>query len=177
MAFINPDSAGRPATGQVASALWGDDIDDDLNSLAAPPCVRALTTSFAIPTGTETAVNLTTERWKNRAAMHSNSVNPSRVTPDLPGLYLVIASGWWGVPAGAHGIGISFNGNGASAQPGSAAAVGATTTAFADALTVTDVLLCNGTTDYIQMHAYQATGGTINMAAELTVIKLSIETS
>lgn len=176
MSFINPDSAGRPATGQVASALWGDDVDDDLNALAAPPCVRAFTTSFAIPNSAETAINLTGERWKNRAAMHSNTVNPSRVTPDLPGLYLAIGSAWWGGEPNIHGLAISFNGAVWPSQPSSATG-GDAGEAFTGALTLSNVLLFNGTTDYLQLHAYQFSGASLNIAAELTVIKLSIETS
>lgn len=78
-----------PSDGQVAPASWGDDVRAALSFLANPPACRVYhNTAQSIANNSEVALTFNSERY-DTDSMHSTSVNPSRITFNTTGLYVV----------------------------------------------------------------------------------------
>ena len=89
-------------------------------NVATIPTARVRrTTGQSIPDSTTTAIAFTTETWKTVASMHSNSVNNSRLTAPIDGVYLITASVLWqGSTVGRRTIFLEVNGTKAVAGQG-----------------------------------------------------------
>lgn len=81
-------------------------------NLAVIPTVRARrTTNQSIADSTTTAFPFNSETWKSVASMHSNSVNNSRLTAPIDGVYLITASvRWQGSTVGTRSMFLEVNG-------------------------------------------------------------------
>ncbi|MFJ2399864.1 hypothetical protein ACIOUE_01070 [Streptomyces xanthochromogenes] len=156
----------------ITGALWNAQVAA-LNSFltAAPVFTGYASTSQSIAgSNAMVALNLDTETLDVDAG-HSTVTNTSRYTPTVPGLYLVFGSvGWPNTTAGDRRLQIGLNGggvigSGASFDPANAVTSGMQTSAF---------VTCNGTTDYIEVMAAQASGGAINTSAGASIFTASM---
>lgn len=88
----------------------------------------------------------------------ANCFSSSRFTPNVAGYYLITGSLAWGT--GTFVVGVSMFKNGSRAKDGtyinSNASTGGVTTISAQ-------VYLNGSTDYVEIYAYQASGGTIDV--------------
>lgn len=89
---------------------------------------------------------------------HSNSVNPSRYTCQVPGVYSVKGGGGWATSASGSGRGASIYKNGAIYTDGGSAVVGNSGVAHVTPAG-TDVVLAAG--DYIELFVWQNSGGSL----------------
>jgi hypothetical protein len=88
----------------------------------------------------------------------ANCFSSSRFTPNVAGYYLITGSLAWGT--GTFVVGVSMFKNGSRAKDGtyinSNPSTGGVTTISAQ-------VYLNGSTDYVEIYAYQASGGTIDV--------------
>jgi hypothetical protein len=136
----------------------------DLNNfvLSVPVFYGYATTVQSIPGGNAmTALNLDTEVLDADGG-HSTVTNTSRYTPTVAGLYLAIGSvGWPANNAGDRRLQIGLNGggvigSGASYDP---------TSGVTNGMQTVSTVACNGTTDYIEVMAAQASGAALSTIA------------
>ncbi|MFE9372242.1 hypothetical protein ACFYM2_21080 [Streptomyces sp. NPDC006711] len=145
------------------AALFNAQVRDLNNFALAPPVFFGYaTTSQSIPgSNVMVGLNLDTEVLDADGG-HSTVTNTSRYTPTVPGLYLVLGSvGWPNTTAGDRRLQIGLNGggvigSGTSFDPVNAVTSGQQALAFVTA---------NGSTDYIEVMAAQASGGSLNTSA------------
>lgn len=91
MPYVDPNTIHNPATGTVAPAAWGDVIRDDLEFLVDPPAASVFNSAaVSVADNTLTTLNANSELFDNDA-MHSTSVNTSRLTAQTAGRYLITA--------------------------------------------------------------------------------------
>ena len=135
----------------------------DLNTFTP---VTVLEFSGNISDATETLISFTTE-IVDVGDWHSNSTNPSRITPDVAGTYL--ATGHYST--GSSGVDYAFSRfykNGSSVGASIAQFSGTNIIGSHD---IQFFLQMNGTTDYLEYKVYQASGagrpGTIQFALQL----------
>lgn len=142
------------------------------------PFVHAYQTSAQpLANITQTAINLQADLY-DPLGWHSTAINLPRITPTIPGWYDCWAQVMFDVStAGDRSAHFRFNGatllgapysaapalNGAAFLPGCA---------FAQA-----TILCNGTTDYLEVWAQHNTGGSLNtfVSAGLTASTVKVE--
>ncbi len=127
------------------------------SNLAQIPSARVRRTSTqSIPNGTFTAIQLTSETWDHQG-LHS-SVNNSRLTAPIDGVYLITANVFWaGNSTGGRDLGISINGNFVAfdARPA--------TSAISEApLSVSTVYLMSAG-DFAEAKVEQTSGGALNL--------------
>jgi hypothetical protein len=168
MPFVLPSD---PVAGANAPASWGDAVRDGLNYLANPPaCLAYRVAAFTILNGTFTAVPLDAEAF-DTDAMHSTTVNPSRLTINTAGLYQVNAWGSYGggpnPTAGERYTTIWRNGG--LPTPGIHDRRSANTTAGGEVLTISALMKLN-VGDYLELALYQTTGGTGNAGGGLSAV-------
>jgi predicted enzyme related to lactoylglutathione lyase len=161
-AYVDPQTGHNPASGAVAPSSWGDQVRNALDWLRNPPkCLVYNSAAIAVPTNTETALTFNSERF-DTDTMHSTSVNTGRITFTTAGTYLVGGSIRWADAAStaAQRLAIRLNGttkitealNNHANNGGSPLEVGGRLYPFSAG-------------DYIELVAYQNTGGTINVTA------------
>ena len=119
------------------------------------------TTNFSNQNATWEAVDLDAEDW-DPFGMHDNVTNNSRVTIAVPGRYLVIVTTTWAAnTTGIRGHGIATNGalgfNRLRFDAGSSGS-----NIFTMQSMETLELAAN---DYVEMYAYQSSGGALNVLA------------
>jgi hypothetical protein len=136
----------------------------DLNNfaLSVPVFVGYATSVQSIPSGNVmTALNLDTELLDPDGG-HSTVTNTSRYTPTVAGLYLVIGSvGWPANNTADRRLQIGLNGGGIVGSGNSYDPTSGVTNGMQTISTVT----CNGSTDYIEVMAAQASGGALSTIA------------
>lgn len=122
-----------------------------------PTCKLTLTAVQAITTSTNTAINFAvgTEIYDD-LNWHSTSVNTSRITPTYAGRYLVTGQVSWPAAAVSDRRVMVFKNGGFTSVWNTIS------TAAEVTMTVTDEVELNGTTDYVNLSVFQASGGTIN---------------
>ncbi len=156
MAYAAPRtwSAGEVPT----AAQFNQDIRDNPAFLANPPACRAYrTTAQALTTGAATAIAFDAERY-DTAAMHSTSVNTSRITIVTAGLYLLTGE-------------VSFASNVTGVREMFLQVNGATRIVDANATAVNGDSTRLGVStvyklaaaDYVELIAYQTSGGNLNV--------------
>ncbi|WP_033338961.1 hypothetical protein [Catenuloplanes japonicus] len=90
---------------------------------------------------------------------HSTTVNPSRVTPSVPGTYLCQGTVWWASNATGERRAIIAR-NGTLMAPSERIA---NLTATPMSVSVQRLIECNGTTDFVELFGWQTSGGALNM--------------
>ncbi|MFG2722719.1 hypothetical protein ACGFW5_31135 [Streptomyces sp. NPDC048416] len=145
------------------SALFNAQVAALNSFLTAPPIFFGYaTTAQSIPgSNAMVGLNLDTELLDPDGG-HSTVTNTSRYTPTVPGVYMVFGSvGWPNTTAGDRRLQIGFNGSGVVGSGSSFDPVNAVTSGMQCFGRVT----ANGTTDYIEVMAGQASGGAMNTTA------------
>lgn len=132
-----------------------------LASINRPTCKLVLQANFNLAvSGTTYDITFGSgSEVRDDRSWHSISSNTNRVTPDLPGRYLVIANGYFAANAtGDRRIYIAKNGAQTSIWGRTIANGSNGVTATADG-----VYECNGTTDYVGMQASQTSTAALNL--------------
>jgi hypothetical protein len=142
--------------GEIETGAFMNSLSAAVAFLLNPP--RALcypSGSQTLATGTATAITMDSEAY-DTDNMHNPGVNPTRFTPQTPGLYEVTAQiGYVGNATGLRQVAIYLNGAvQCITNPG---ATGAT-----QYVQVEKEIYCNGSTDYMEMLGTQTSGGNLN---------------
>jgi hypothetical protein len=132
--------------------------------LYSPVCVIHQATLQTVTTNIITAITMDGSDF-DPFGMHSTSVNNSRITPTIPGRYLVAGVANWAVStAGARNSIVRLNGS--ATVSGSSVTVPAAGSAFATGVpTGTVTVFLNGSTDYVELVVDQNSGGNLNTIA------------
>ncbi|WP_051811950.1 hypothetical protein [Kitasatospora sp. MBT63] len=166
MVLAVPAPPVRAAGSRLTAPVYGADVTDDITFLANTPLfIGTQTVAQSIPNNTITSLTLDSETVDTYNG-HSTSVNTSRYTPTVPGYYEV--NGVYGPAASASGnrfLLVAKNGVATALGQGGGAAAAATNTG---SVQVTDTVFCNGSTDYIEIRAFQNSGGALNTAPSPT---------
>lgn len=144
--------------------LAGEDLTaDDLNTFINPPLLVAQQIVVqTLTTATWAAITMTSETIDSLNG-HSTSVNPSRYTPNISGYYQVDAqAAFAGSTAGDRGAQIRKNGSTVDGAHYGAQRAMAGTGSFSGIASCKAVVFLNGTTDYIELFAYQDSGGNLD---------------
>ncbi|MBM9509998.1 hypothetical protein [Actinacidiphila acididurans] len=130
--------------------------------ITAVPVFYGYQTSTQVATsGSYISITLDTEVFDSDNG-HSTTVNPSRYTPQVPGIYMAIGTSAW--QSGGVGYrrtrvtlnGVTIKGGGTGFDTSQSVIQGGMAIGIA---------ACNGTTDYFEVQAAQSTGGNLNTAS------------
>jgi hypothetical protein len=168
--------------GFLTAALWNSQVRDLGNFMLGVPVFSGYQNtgqSFASGSPGVGPVAIDTEVL-DPAGGHSNTVNPSRYTPQAPGTYFVAGTvGWTAVSAATPAYRrawIRLNGNTIRGAVGSIDQQ----SNVQCAVSASGFVTCNGTTDYIELYAAQSTGsalstttGAADFASSLSVFWIS----
>ncbi len=158
---------GDPAFDYTARQFWvKDDVGSSTWTLIGPAdSVRVFNSAaITLTTTTVTALTFDSERWDTNT-MHSTSSNTDRLTAKVAGKYLV--QGYAGFSANAAGerqLRIDKNNTSIEAAE-QRSAVGAGATEYM----VVSALVDMAVNDYVQLKAYQTSGGNLNVVAQAEV--------
>lgn len=148
-----------PGTYDTA-ALWNSNVYSGGTFLTNPPIFSGYqSTAQSIPNSALTAVSIDTSVVDSYGG-HSNVTNNSRYTPQVGGYYIVVGS--YGCAANATGnrfVQIYKNGSLVNLGQNGGQAANAANAGSTQVLTI---VLCNGTTDYLEVYAFQNAGGALN---------------
>ena len=170
MPYVDPNTVHNPVTGTVAPAAWGDVIRDDLEFLIDPPVCSVFhsTTQNVTDGGSGVVLSADSETFDNDA-MHSTVTNPSRITIQTDGRYLLTCR-------------VDFEQN-ATGQRQSQFLLNGATTFGTDRRQTTSslVAICGSVAtrvltagDYVEVNAFQNSGGTRTVTLrEFTVLFLT----
>lgn len=124
-----------------------------------PACRVYRSTAQAIASGTITALALDSERYDDPVhPMHSTSINNSRITIAVPGIYVVLGNVCWAAGASsARECGLRLNGTTYIDWVASVGDAAITTKTAAHYRFVAG--------DYIELVVYQTSGGNLNVSA------------
>lgn len=166
MPNLPPPAPTSEAPGNfIASALWNASLYNSVLFLASPPIAQYTQTSVqALTTSTMTSVTWPTPTYDSYGGYAAGT--PTRYTPTAAGWYLAIGNVAFATNAtGSRDVQIAKNGAVAVNHVSSAASP---TAGFNSAVGITSLIQCNGTTDYFELQADQASGGNLNTVAALT---------
>jgi len=139
--IITPDTSGN--------------IQLQYNGVAAPAfCVNATSTQ-SLASGTYTKVTLDNEVFDT-----NNNFSSSRFTPTVAGYYIVTGSGI--IQSAAATILVLIYKNGTAISAASSYPASGQISAVAS---TTVVAYCNGSTDYLELYAYQGTAGSVTIGS------------
>jgi hypothetical protein len=125
------------------------------NGVAAPAfCANAATTQ-SLPNTTYTKVTLGTEVFDT-----NNNFASSTFTPTVAGYYIITGSVT--IQSAAAAVYTLIYKNGSSVAAGTALPA---TGIFSGIATVSAVIYCNGSTDYIDLYVYQGSGGSVTIGS------------
>lgn len=147
----------------LTAALWNASVKAPLNFLMGVPVFYGYQTTVQnIATGSSNvaAINIDTEVLDSMSG-HSNTTNPSRYTPQAPGLYWASGTVAFAALSGAASYRrawIRVNGGNQHGLVGSIDQASGVTCA----VTASGLVQCNGTTDYIEVWGGQASGSTLS---------------
>jgi hypothetical protein len=141
------------------AALWNANVYNGLSFLIGQPVfIGWQFTSQSVTSATWTSINMDSTTADSYGG-HSNSVNPSRYTPSVPGKYLVIASTTWNSNAtSSRRARVALNG----AQVGAIASTLAEPSGNTTGVSAMAIAVCNGTTDYIECQGQQNSGAALS---------------
>lgn len=154
-------------------ADWNATLYDALALILNPPMVHLQqATTQTIANSTLTAITFDTEVIDTEG-MHSTTTTPSRITPKTPGWYV----GWFGIGWSTNSAGrrlnmVRKNGTGSSSsgtfgrvdlRPGTGGTQATKGFRFWQYF--------NGTTDYLELMAYQSSGAALNTFASVPEIQ------
>lgn len=164
MAYVDPNSIDNPTTGNAILASWGDTVRDDLDWLSTSMPHARVYNSAAIShatSGSNQIITFNSERY-DTGSCHSTVSNTSRLTVPSGGGGVYSIGGCVGFLANATGVRYAYIVvNGATTIALNTAPA---TSAIDTRVTVAcDYLLAAG--DYVELGAYQNSGGALNMTA------------
>lgn len=145
----------------VDAALLNNHVRDPFNFLIDAPAAGVFNSAdFVVANNTETAITFDSERWDNDA-IHSTSVNPSRLTCVTAGVYNISGCIVWTANAtGVRTASLRLNGG----SPIARKSITSNTAAFdAEMPIATQWKL--GVGDYIELVGFQTSGGNLNARA------------
>jgi hypothetical protein len=162
MVLSVPSLPSRASGLRLTSTVWKADITDVGNFFANPPIfISVQTAAQSIPDSTVTAIAMNNTSIDSYVG-HSDTVNNTRYTATAAGWYLLIGSVSYAVNATGNRI-AEFRKNGAA----SAVALGqgahpTTDTSNNPTPRASSIIYMNGTSDYVELYAYQTSGGALN---------------
>lgn len=157
---------GRPALAMVSETIWRTDkLDTEIwtgsawiiGGLNPPTAQLTRGTDFAVATSTTTVVPWTTERSDSHNG-HSTTVNPSRYTCQVAGMYMVTCSIPW-EPNAAGAREMLFVVNGATGYAAERFAPGANVAVVGTSCH----LIRLAVNDYVEVTVWQSSGGSLNV--------------
>lgn len=165
VAWTNPTT--RSTGNTITASIWNADVVDNLDWLGGeatggkPSCRVYNSSNFSVAHDVQTAITFNSERWDN-GAMHSTSVNTSRIT--IPsgggGKYLI----------GGH---VSYDSNATGGRSTLIVVNGSTIVAGHSDNALTALPLNHSIStmyplsagDYVELHVYQTSGGNLDIVA------------
>ena len=157
-------AAGSATAGDVYTASAHNVIVTDVNNFIVPPMVCAVKTTASpqsIANSTSTSVTFTQTDEYDTDDMHSTSVNTSRLTITTPGVYQVSCVIDWAFNATGRRF-IELIKNGAGFAPIVRNEVGVSGGGYCThSLTFPVSLALN---DYVEISAFQSSGGALNIS-------------
>lgn len=164
----NYDLIQVPVSGQpISSAEYGIrvrdaiiDLDARVSPILAKPLVRLVQAAAqSIPDNTSTALMFGAGSEEiDTHGFHDTTTNNSRITPTIAGYYRFHGNYQSGTPTTLVVINVFFSKNGSAIPPTGRGNNGALT----QSQSVTGIIFCNGTTDYVQLTALQDSAGAVN---------------
>lgn len=157
MGYVDLNTIHNPATGTAAPASWGDQVRDNFEFLIDPPtCMVYNSAVQSCPNGYST-LTADSESFDNDS-MHSTTTNTSRITCQTAGRYDITTTVLF-APNATGGRTLSYRVNGGSdieisAHPTASASVNSTLSGL--------VKLVMAVGDYVEIRAWQNTGGNLN---------------
>lgn len=163
MTFVTP----QPGTaGQVYTAAAHNVIVDDLNYLYTPPmCKLKVNATQSLPNGTDTMVTFGASDF-DTDTMGTTGAS-ARITINTAGVYLVTYSVGFaaGTPGGGRFVTIAKNGTGSALNATGFGWNGAAGSTSLQSMVTNAVTLSLAATDYLQINAWQSSGGNLNIGA------------
>lgn len=153
-------SPATVVTGTTITTAWGNSVKAATDFLANPPACRARrTTNQSLTTAVAAAIAFDAERY-DTDSMHSTSVNTSRITIVTPGLYLLTGHVSFASNAtGVREVYLYLNNTTRLVDV-------VTTPVTGDSTRVTATTVYKlAAADYVEMFAYQTSGGALNVEA------------
>jgi len=138
--ILTTATAGVPVNGPTFSAIAG--------------------SATALSAGTSTKVNFSTEQWDTASCYDTST---SRFTPNVAGYYQISSTVRADISASSV-LQIYVRKNGTDVITGSFIAV----SNFQSASTISGLVSCNGSTDYIDVAVYSSTAGNTNTGVACT---------
>lgn len=162
MPLAVPNWATNYVPGQFDTAAGMNVIGNNGTFLTNVPIFQGWQSAAqSVASGTVAAVGITTTDVDSYAG-HSNVTNTSRYTPTVPGWYLFIGSVSLVQNATSNRL-AEFRKNGAGSATNLGQAVCLTPdTNNPSAVRPIALIYCNGTTDYVELYAYQTSGVALN---------------
>lgn len=153
-------SPASQSTGTVAPVSWANAVKAGLDYLANPPACRVYNNAVqSLANATETALTFNSERW-DTDAMHSTSVNTSRITFNTAGLYVISGHvSFAGNVTGHREVQIKLNAATYLAVL-NVPAVAAVSNPYISIATTYKFAVA----DYVELRCYQNSGGALNTA-------------
>lgn len=144
---------------------------DAINFLLGPPLFFGFqSTAQSLTSGAWTALNLEQETVDSISG-HDTVTNKSRYTPTYPAWYLAFGyAGFESNGTGARGAAIAKNGT----RQGGQTTFGAAVVSDRCAYPCLGIVQCNGSTDYIETHGFQSSGGALNSCVTVADIRSSL---
>lgn len=150
--------AGTPANASDANT-WRDGVNWVQSN--HPLFIGTNSANQSIPNNSSTAITLNTEEIDSDST-HSTATNTSRCTPQTPGYHDIFAYCNFAANAtGLRQLEVKFNGT-TSLSLDSKPTVGSGAATHCNVSTKANF---NGSTDYVEMYAFQTSGTGINVAA------------
>lgn len=138
-----------------------------------PECTASQGTTQSIPNNTLTAVALDVDQF-DPYAMHSPTVNNTRIIPTVPGRYKLSAIAQFAANAtGARGAQLRVNGT--TTVPGTSVSLPNAGTAFTGFALPAMPFAFNGVTDYVELMVSQVSGGALGTAANGSTVSVCWE--
>lgn len=146
------------------------DVDADVEAvdtkLSQPPICILRASAIQAVANNGAALTWNTEDV-DTAGIHSTSVNPTRITPNIAGYWQFTATTQFASnTTGRRGAGIRKNGTDVHYGTITAAGTGV------QGSTATVMLQMNGSTDYVESWGFQESGGSINTHTDLNSTRL-----
>lgn len=162
MVLAVPSWATNVVPGQFDTSALFNTVGNNGTFLTNPPIFGAYqSTAQSIPNTTLTAVGMDTTLIDSYTG-HSNVTNNSRYTPTAAGWYLFIGSVSYAQNATGNRLAeFHKNGSGTAINLGQSAQFTCDTSNLSTVHTLT-VAQMNGTSDYMELDAYQTSGGALN---------------
>lgn len=149
------------AYAEVASGdiILSSTINDIIQYAMNPALVRLVQSAAqSIPDATLTALTFTGTEDIDVYGFHDPSTNSSRITPNIPGTYLFFGSYYTGAATTPVSIDCSVRKNGSSVATGNRD----TLQTIAESQSAEGIFDMNGTTDYVELVAFQDSSGAVN---------------